>query len=244
MSIPQGGGATRTFVLVHGAWHGGWCWRRVSERLVAAGHRVFSPTLTGLADRAHLLTPEVNLMTHVQDVVGLIQSEELEDIVLCGHSYGGMVITGVAEALRSRMDALVYLDAFVPEPNQSLVDVMPEDRREKARLAFGSSWRIPSPSAASWKITSPEDQAWVDRRTSDQPAACMLQALEHDRPWEHVRKAVYIRAAAYDPSPFAAVEDRLKNTPGWQIERVACGHEVMVQEPEWLTQRLLAAGQR
>ena len=97
MSIPQGGGATRTFVLVHGAWHGGWCWRRVSERLLAAGHRVFSPTLTGLADRAHLLTPEVNLMTHVQDVVGLIQSEELEDVVLCGHSYGGMVITGVAE---------------------------------------------------------------------------------------------------------------------------------------------------
>ena len=98
MSIPQGGGATRTFVLVHGAWHGGWCWRRVSERLLAAGHRVFSPTLTGLADRAHLLTPEVNLMTHVQDVVGIIQSEELEDVVLCGHSYGGMVITGVAEA--------------------------------------------------------------------------------------------------------------------------------------------------
>jgi len=244
MSINQTHEKACNFVLVHGAWHGGWCWRRVSDRLLAAGHRVFTPTLTGLANRAHLLTPEVNLMTHVQDVVGLIQSEELEDIVLCGHSYGGMVITGVAEALRSRIDAMVYLDAFVPEPQQSLVDAMPEDRREKARLAFGSNWRIPSPSAASWKITSPEDQAWVDRRTSDQPAACMLQALEHDRPWEHVRKAVYIRAAAYDPSPFAAVEDRLKNTPGWQIERVACGHEVMVQEPEWLTQRLLAAGQR
>ena len=165
MPISKAGDATHTFVLVHGAWHGGWCWRRVSDRLLTAGHRVFTPTLTGLADRAHLLTPEVNLMTHVQDVVGLIQSEELEDIVLCGHSYGGMVITGVAEALRSRIDAMVYLDAFVPEPQQSLVDAMPEDRREKARLAFGSNWRIPSPSAASWKITSPEDQAWVDRRT-------------------------------------------------------------------------------
>ena len=84
----------------------------------------------------------------------------------------------------------------------------------------------------------------MDRRTSDQPAACMLQALEHDRPWEHVRKAVYIRAAGYDPSPFGAIEARLVNTAGWQMERAACGHEVMVQEPEWLTQRLLAAGER
>src|SRR3984957_20745503 len=109
-----------TFVLVHGAWHGSWCWKRVRQALQAAGHNVFTPTLTGVADRSHLLSPDVNLDTHIDDVVNLIRWEELSDVVLCGHSYGGMVITGVADALSDRIRSLVYLDAFVPKDGEAL----------------------------------------------------------------------------------------------------------------------------
>src|SRR5579862_2388072 len=109
-----------TFVLVHGAWHGGWCWKRVRAILQAQGHEVFTPTLTGLADRSHLLTPAVNLETHIDDVVNLIRWEELSGVVLCGHSYGGAVISGVAERIPEHIAALVYLDAFVLDDGESV----------------------------------------------------------------------------------------------------------------------------
>jgi pimeloyl-ACP methyl ester carboxylesterase len=114
-----------TFVLVHGGWHGSWCWKRVRKALQARGHDVFTPTLTGVGERSHLLSPDVNLDTHITDVVNLIRWEELSGIVLCGHSYGGCVITGVADRLSDRVAALVYLDAFVPEDGQSLHDILP-----------------------------------------------------------------------------------------------------------------------
>src|SRR5947209_17490274 len=109
-----------SFVLVHGAWHGSWCWKRVRKALQAAGHEVFTPTLTGLGERSHLLSRDVNLETHIQDVVNLIKWEELTDIVLCGHSYGGCVISGVADRIPARIRALVYVDAFVLENGENL----------------------------------------------------------------------------------------------------------------------------
>ena len=112
-----------TYLLVHGAWHGGWCWRRVTDILRAEGHTVFTPTLTGLGERAHLARPEIDLETHISDVLGVLDAEELDDVILCGHSYGGMVITGVADRLPGRIKALVYLDAFVPEHGESVIDL-------------------------------------------------------------------------------------------------------------------------
>ena len=117
-----------TFVLVQGAWIGGWYWKRVRERLQAAGHDVFTPTLTGLADRSHLLSRDINLDTHILDIVNLIQWEERSDIVLCGHSYGGCVVTGVADQLPDRIRALVYLDAFVLEDGENLAQHVPADQ--------------------------------------------------------------------------------------------------------------------
>src|SRR3954449_4648480 len=114
-----------TFVLVHGAWHGSWCWKRVRKALQSAGHDVFTPTLTGVADRSHLASPNVNLEMHVADVVNLIRWEELDDVVLCGHSYSGCVIPGVADRVPERLRALVYLDAFILENGQSLHDTLP-----------------------------------------------------------------------------------------------------------------------
>ena len=113
-----------TFVLVHGAWHGSWCWKRVRKALQARGHDVFTPTLTGLAERSHLLAPNVNLDTHIDDVVGLIKWEDLSDVVLCGHSYGGCVISGAADRVAQRIGALVYLDAFVFADGQCLLDTV------------------------------------------------------------------------------------------------------------------------
>ena len=109
-----------TFVLVHGAWHGGWCWHRVAEPLRQQGHQVFTPTLTGVGERAHLLAPTIDLVTHVRDVVAVIETEELDKIVLCGHSYGGMVITGVADRVPDRIKQIIYVDAFLPENGESL----------------------------------------------------------------------------------------------------------------------------
>src|SRR5690348_13524991 len=114
-------------VLVHGGWIGGWCWQRVTPLLVAARHRVYTPTLTGLGERAHLLTQEIDLSTHIQDVVGLIECEELENVVLVGQSYAGMVITGVADRMAARLSRLVYLDAFVPQDGQCLADLVPAE---------------------------------------------------------------------------------------------------------------------
>jgi pimeloyl-ACP methyl ester carboxylesterase len=111
---------------VHGAWHGGWCWEKVTPLLTAAGHRVYTPTLTGLGDRAHLARPDVNLDTHIQDVVAFLEMEDLRDVMLVGHSYAGMVISAVAERARPRLRSLVYLDAFVPENGKRMIDYIPQ----------------------------------------------------------------------------------------------------------------------
>ena len=135
-----------TYVLIHGAWHGSWCWKRVRNALQAQGHQVFTPTLTGVAERSHLLSPQINLQTHIDDVVNLIQWEELSDVVLCGHSYGGCVISGVADRIPDRIGALVYLDAFVLENGQSLHDTLPPDVKNKQLEAAhrdGEGWKVP-----------------------------------------------------------------------------------------------------
>ncbi len=133
------------FVLVHGAWHGGWCYARVAKLLRAAGHDVYTPTLTGVGERAHLTGFPVTLDTHIQDVVNVIEYEDLSDVILCGHSYGGMVITGVAAALGGRIRTLFYLDAFVPKDGESLADNVSAGQRESMNEAGGADmagwWR-------------------------------------------------------------------------------------------------------
>ena len=149
-----------TFVLVAGAWHGGWCWQRVAQALRQQGHDVYTPSLTGVADRAHLIGPDVTLSTHINDICGIIESYNLTDVVLCGHSYAGLIITGVADQHPDRLRALVYLDALVPEDGQSMFDTIPDeiaqgfiDQAASAALTLNCSAVMggtekPSPSAA------------------------------------------------------------------------------------------------
>jgi pimeloyl-ACP methyl ester carboxylesterase len=127
--------APKTFVLVHGAWHGGWCWRRVADRLQKGGHKVFTPTMTGLGERSHLVDGKVNLATHVRDIVNVIKWESLNDVVLVGHSYGGIIISGVAEEMREAIGSIVFLDAFVPENGDSLAAKASQPVREAIAAA-------------------------------------------------------------------------------------------------------------
>jgi pimeloyl-ACP methyl ester carboxylesterase len=221
-----------TFVLVHGAWHGGWCWRRVADRLAAKGHRVFTPTLTGLADRSHLLSESVNLSTHVTDVVNLIRWEELKDVVLCGHSYGGMVVTGAADKAPERIASLVYLDAFVPESGQSMQDMRPREMPPGLAMA---------PISAETFRVNERDRSWVDRQCTPHPIATMTEKLMLTGAFRGVQRKMYIRAADYPSPAFEPTYERLKADPGWTVHRLNCGHDVMLDMPDALAELLEAA---
>ena len=230
-----------TFVLVHGAWHGGWCWSRVARALRRAGHEVHTPTLTGLGDRAHLMSRSVDLETHIEDIVRLFEAEELSDAVLCGHSYGGMVITGVADRVPDRLRSLVYLDAFVPADGQSSADFQPPERAAFFRAeaaSKGGGWLIPPVPAARFRVNE-ADQAWVDRRCVPHPLACFEQKLRLTGAFARVPRRTFIKAAAHVPSPFDAGFERLKRDPAWHVHSLPCGHDVMVDLPDELATLLI-----
>ena len=191
-----------TFVLVHGAWHGGWCYKRVARLLRQAGHDVYTPTLTGLGERAHLMNRTIDLDTHVQDVVGVIRCEELSDVVLCGHSYGGMVIAGVAEQIAAKIRSLVYLDAFVPENGKSLFDYLPAEQSGQMRDRRLAERRGLQGHAHSGGCVRGQrhGRRWVDAMCVKQPLATFEQKLAVSG--RQVPKRVYMLAAGWEPSPF------------------------------------------
>ena len=222
-----------TFVLVHGAWHGGWCWRDVAGRLQSAGHRVYAPTLTGLADRSHLLTRETGLETHILDIVNLLEWEELDDAVLCGHSYGGMVVTGAADRAAGRLKALVYLDAFVPADGQSLPDMAPPERvagmlRDAAER--GDGWKVPPLPASVW-LDDPAQQAWVQPKVTPHPLRCFTDPLPLTGAWRSVGCKMHILASANDPSPFHAIHAGVASEPAWLCRRIEGPHDLMISHP-------------
>lgn len=233
----------KTYLLVHGAWHGAWCWRRVDEPLRRAGHPVFAPTLTGLADRSHLLSREIGLETHIDDIANLIRWHDLNGVVLCGHSYGGMVISGVADRLPDRIRALVYVDAFVPEPGQCALDQVTPERRaeiEESIRSRGQGWFAPPTPARRFGVVDPADVAWIDSRCTPQPARCMTDPIHLTGEWNRVRTKVYVLAAANKGSAYHAIHARLREDRNWLTHEVASGHEMMVTHPHQLTEILLS----
>ena len=232
-----------TFVLVHGAWHGAWCWRRVERLLRAQGHEVFTPTLTGLGERAHLMSRQIDLETHIADVLGVLRSEDLRDIILCGHSYGGMVITGVADREPEHIAALVYLDAFVPENGECTLDLLPADRREQFDRGVrerGFGWLVPAIPAAAYKVNA-ADQAWVDAQCTPHPLKCFEQRLALAGAHERIARRLYIRGALYTPSAFAPVAERLRSDPRWRVVDLPGGHDLMLDTPQELAALLNAS---
>jgi pimeloyl-ACP methyl ester carboxylesterase len=223
-----------TFVLVHGAWHGSWCWKRVRKALQAEGHDVFTPTLTGIAERSHLISPQVNLDTHIADVVNLIRWEELTDVVLCGHSYGGCVITGAADRVVERVKALVYLDAFILGDGQGLHDILPAEVRDgqvKGAVEHGHGWQVQPISAEFFRVNT-NDRAWVDRQCTPQPLATFAQPVRLRNAFP-AAQTTHILATGYEHSPFPPFHEMAKRK-GWKVLTIDCGHDVMLDRPSEL----------
>lgn len=230
-----------TFVLVPGAWHGSWCWKRVRKALQAQGHEVFTPTFTGVGERSHLLSPQVDLETHIADVANLVLWEELNDFVLCGHSYGGAVITAIADRMPERVRALVYLDAFILEDGQSVHDVLPPAVREaqlQGARETGDGWRVPPISAEDFGVNA-RDRGWMNRQCTPHPLATFEQRLKVGRTFAPER-VTYVLATGYSISPFPPFYERAK-AKGWKTVSVPCGHDVMLDRPTDLIKILLEA---
>jgi pimeloyl-ACP methyl ester carboxylesterase len=223
---------TVTFLLVHGAWHGGWCWKKLNPLLRAAGHQVFTPTLTGLGDRAHLLSADVNLTTHIKDITAVLEYEDLEQVVLVGHSYAGMVIAAVAEDAGARLAQLVYLDAFLPEDGKAVKDYAPLN---PTRL---DGWRVPVPGAPPrFGVTDNRDVAWMEARLGDHPNQSFTEPARLSRNTNTSLRQSYVQCTK---APFfAEAAERAKRQGFRSRELFAAGHDAMITQPEALAKVLL-----
>jgi pimeloyl-ACP methyl ester carboxylesterase len=227
-----------TFVLVHGAWHGGWCWVRVARLLRDAAHEVYTPTLTGLGERAHLARPEIDLEAHVQDVVAVLESEELRQVTLVGHSYGGMVITGVAARAAARLSHLVYLDAFVPEAGKAMLDYSARAQviQDSVRDS-GDGWRVPPLAPVAFGVTSQRDTEWLTRRLTPQPLRTFEQGLSATG-GERLRRT-YVYCTKPATGSFDRFAERLRDDRKWSFHELKTGHDAMVTAPGEVAKLLL-----
>jgi pimeloyl-ACP methyl ester carboxylesterase len=216
-------GSARTFVLVPGAWHGAWCYRRLQDLLLAKGHKVYALTLTGLADRSHLASDAVNMDTHVADVVNFVDWENLNGIVLVGHSYGGLVITGAAEKIAPKIASIVYLDAFIPDNGQSMDDIV---KRKLPKT--GTAKPFP---AKALKVNA-KDQAWVDSKMTPQPINTYLQKMTITGAYEKIGAKTYIRTTQFNQPLFQKIYEKLKTKSDWKTFTIDSGHDAMVDNPK------------
>jgi pimeloyl-ACP methyl ester carboxylesterase len=221
-----------TFVLVHGAWLGGWCWKKVTPLLRAAGHEVFAPTLTGLGERAHLLTPEIDLDTHIEDIVAVLEYEDLTNVVLVGHSYAGMVIAGVAQKTAPRLAELVYLDSFLPENGKSLNDYLP------APHPSIDGWRIePLDPLTAFGVSSELDLVWFTPRLGDHPERTFSQPMALSPAKTSALRQTYIQCSQLPY--FAAAAERAKRQGFRLFDLISANHSPMVTQPDELVRILL-----
>ncbi|MCR3721967.1 MULTISPECIES: alpha/beta fold hydrolase [Prauserella salsuginis group] len=233
-----------TFVLIHGAWHGGWAWQRLVPELRAAGHEVHTPTLTGLSGRAHTLTPQVGLSTHVQDVVGLLEGYDVRDAVLVGHSYAGQVVTGVADRVPERLSLRVHLDAFVGDHGEAAVDLLPAGVAEHWREAAagpGFGWLVPPRSLTKLGVTDQADLDWLIPRLTPHPWLTYTEPLQLTGRSDQVA-AAFIECVDW-MRVFQGQAERATNRD-WPIHRIATGHEAMVTAPNELAALLLDVANR
>jgi pimeloyl-ACP methyl ester carboxylesterase len=226
-----------TFVLVHGACLGAWCWGRVAKLLAARQHTVVAPALTGLGERSHLLNPEIDLDTHILDVVNVIKWQELRDVVLVGHSYGGMVISGVAERMEKSIASIVMLDAFFPADGQRAIDLLPPPVQEAIlKRARDGATATPPPAAATANVNE-ADQAWIDAQCTPHPIKCFLQVAVVTGARDRIAKKTYIRAADFPSAALDAGMSEARNK-GWRTVEIAAGHLVMIDAPTQLADEL------
>jgi pimeloyl-ACP methyl ester carboxylesterase len=232
------------FVLVHGAWHGAWCWQRVIPLLAARGHRVHAVTLTGVGERAHLMSPAIGLETHIADVVNLIETEELEDIVLAVHSYAGMIGTALADRMPARLRHVVFIDAVLPEPGESSASRHAPQTREArmAACAASADFSYPPPDPSAYGLSG-ADHAWVKRRQTPQPGRCYVAPLDFDA--KRVASVARTFVDCTSPALPTIDESRKRVRDGvfwgspWRVVELPTGHDAMVSAPGELAGILL-----
>lgn len=218
------------YVLVHGAWHGGWCWKKVKVLLEARGHTVYTPTLTGLGERSHLLTPQVDLSTHIQDIISVLEYEDLYNVILVGHSYAGMIISGVAEKAGSRLSHLVYLDAYLPEDGKSIVDYLIIPSLDKIVVERGDGWRIPLlGKLEDLGVTDKEDLDWAMPKIGDQPYKTFTETLKLTMP-NLALERTFIQLSNFPW--FVKTGERARGMGFNYYQVLSGGHDAMISNPE------------
>jgi pimeloyl-ACP methyl ester carboxylesterase len=237
----------RTFVLVHGAWHGGWCWRRVADALRARGHLVFAPSLTGLGDRAHLFSKDISLQTHAEDILALVETEELKDFILVGHGNGGFVISCVADTLRERVPHYVYLDGCIPpdmSPGASFSWAgfnPPEAREARLRLIReeGKGVALPAPPPSAFAVTEKSDVAWLERRLRPMPVGTYTGTFTFKNSGSNGLKRTYVAATKPSYALLIPTHERVKADKTWSFTTLEAGHDCMVTAPDALASLLM-----
>jgi pimeloyl-ACP methyl ester carboxylesterase len=255
----------KTFVLVHGAWHGGWCWSRVAEPLRAMGHRVYTPTQTGLGERQHLLGDTITLNTFVQDIANVLLWEDLHDVILVGHSFGGLTITGVADILPKRLAHLAYLDAFILESGITTFDTLPlamvnklrtaaetaalaslHDRRRHGKALQTSTIQlrhapaVPAPKPSVFGLTKRGDTAFVSKRLTPQPLSVYESALNLTYPVGNNVPCTYLHCTNPDFSAVRTSYQWVRSHTDWPCVDLPSCHSAMVADPQLVIDALLA----
>ena len=252
MSAPLAvqGMTPRVFVLVHPAWHGAWFWKKVVPLLRRRGHVVFTPTLTGLGERSHLARAEIGLDVHVTDVVNVLKYEDLRDVVLVGHSSSGAVITGVADRTPAQVAHVIYLDAFVPEDGQAVLDLITPERRQMMQTlvkAEGNGWLLPRFAPPPWEtivrdmwgVTDQDDVRWMLERLGPTPFGHLKDPVHRTNPAAEKVPRAYIRCRQFPSPRFDQHAEMAQRSPLWRYRELAAPHHAPVTLPGNVTDLLL-----
>ena len=225
-----------TFVLVHGAWHGGWCWSRVTPKLLALGHNVFTPTMTGFGERSHLLSPEIGLDTNILDIENVIIWEDLSEVILVAASYAGMVTTCVADRMPERISALVYQNAFIASDGVSQNDLLPEWRKVMIEENIEDDWCMPPPDPKLFGVQSSDDRDWIRSKMTPQAAKSFRDKARVTGAHCSVANRTYIRATGYPNETFDRYLNEAQSDPTWRAEVLNTSHDAMITLPNEIVQ--------
>jgi pimeloyl-ACP methyl ester carboxylesterase len=236
-----------TFVLVHGGRHGGWAWRPVAQRLRDGGHEVLTPTLTGLGERAHLLTRDVGLDTHINDLVATFEFEDLEDVVLVAHSYAGMPVAGAMDRIGTRVRRLVFVDARIPYSGESILDLTGSELASTFLEMVnrdGDGWFVPNSDATWWGLTDPDQIAWVNTKTTPQPMKSYTDHVDSaDLAWTHPGTFIQCNPSHITDREVERLRARAARDDHFHLRQLNACHDAMLTAPDELTQLLLEAAE-
>jgi len=231
-----------TFVLVHGAWHGGWCWARVAPRLRAAGHEVFTPTMTGFGERSHFLSPDVGLELNITDISNVLLWEDLSEVILVAASYAGMVTTCVADRMPERIAALVYQNAFIAADGVAQNDLLPDWRREMIEQELAEAeipWQMPAPDPKLFGVTDPAELEWIGSKMAPQAVKTFQDKARVTGAHEAITNRTYIRATGYPNNTFDRYLAEAQADPNWRAEVLDTSHDAMITAADDIVRILL-----